>query len=121
MGDFHIMKHDKNWQETALNAAHAMGVGAKKLTDAAKKQVETANLRAEVNLCLRELGELLYATHTGTPTDSDELLKKMEEIDSLKERLRVLEGEPVIHLLCPRCGREVQPEDVYCADCGEKL
>ena len=83
--------------------------------------MELADLRAEVNACLRELGELLYATHTGTPTDSDVLLAKMQEIDSLKARLRELEGDPVIHLLCPRCGREVRPDDVYCRDCGEKL
>ena len=50
-----------------------------------------------------------------------ELLEKMREIDELKARLRELEGEPIIHLICPRCGHEVQPEDVYCRDCGEKL
>lgn len=105
----------------ARSAADAIGLGAKKLTDAARKQLEISDLRAGMNCCLRELGELLYATHTGTPTDSDELLKKMEEIDSIKERLRVLEGDPVIHLLCPRCGREIRPDDAYCGDCGEKL
>ena len=47
--------------------------------------------------------------------------EKMREIDELKARLRELEGEPIIHLICPRCGHEVQPEDVYCRDCGEKL
>ena len=74
-----------------------------------------------ITAALRELGELLYATHTGTPTDSEALLAKMEEIDSLKARVRELEGDPVVHLLCPRCGREGRPDDVYCRDCGEKL
>ena len=74
-----------------------------------------------ITAALRELGELLYATHTGTPTDSEALLAKMEEIDRLKARVRELEGDPVVHLLCPRCGREVRPDDVYCRDCGEKL
>ena len=74
-----------------------------------------------ITAALRELGELLYATHTGTPTDSEALLAKMEEIDRLKARIRELEGDPVVHLLCPRCGREVRPGDVYCRDCGEKL
>ena len=74
-----------------------------------------------ITAALRELGELLYATHTGTPTDSEALLAKMEEIDRLKARVRELEGDPVVHLLCPRCGREVKPDDVYCRDCGEKL
>ena len=57
----------------------------------------------------------------GKSTLADRLLEKMQEIDGLKARLRELEGEPIIHLICPRCGHEVQPEDVYCRDCGEKL
>ena len=104
-----------------MDTVCTVGLGAKKLTDAAKRQLEIADLHAEVNTCLRELGELLYATHTGTPTDSDLLLEKMQEIDGLKARLRELEGELVIHLLCPCCGSEVREGDVYCRDCGEKL
>lgn len=115
----------ENWKDAACDvardAACTVGLGARRLTEAAKRQLEIADLHRERDRCLRELGELLYATHTGTPTDSDLLLKKMEEIDSIRERLRVLEGDPVLHLLCPRCGREVRPDDVYCGDCGEKL
>ncbi len=65
----------------ARDAICTMGLGAKRLTDAAKRQLEIADLRAGVNVGLRELGELLYATHTGTPTDSELLLEKMREID----------------------------------------
>ena len=108
-------------EEMIRDTVCTVGLGAKKLTDAARRQWEIADLRAEINTCLRELGELLYATHTGTPTDSDVLLEKMQEIDNLKARLRELEGDPVIHLICPRCGCEVRPGDVYCRDCGEKL
>ena len=108
-------------EELLRDTVYTVGLGAKRLTDAAKRQLEIADLHAEVNTCLRELGELLYATHTGTPTDSDLLLEKMREIDGLKARLRELEGEPVIHLLCPNCGSEVHEGDIYCRDCGEKL
>lgn len=108
-------------EELVQDTLCTIGLGAKRLTDTARRQLEIADLRAGINTGLRELGELLYATHTGTPTDSELLLEKMQEIDDLKARLRELEGDPVIHLLCPRCGREVQPGDVYCRDCGEKL
>ena len=108
-------------EELIQDTVCTIGLGARRLTDAARRQMELADLRAEVNTCLRELGELLYATHTGTPTDSDLLLEKMQEIDGLKARLRELEGKPVIHLLCPCCGSEVREGDVYCRDCGEKL
>ena len=67
----------------ARDAICTMGLGAKRLTDAAKRQLEIADLRAGINVGLRELGELLYATHTGTPTDSELLLEKMREIDAV--------------------------------------
>ena len=57
-------------EELLRDTVCTVGLGAKKLTDAAKRQLEIADLHAEVNTCLRELGELLYATHTGTPTDA---------------------------------------------------
>ena len=114
-------QRSETWKDAAWNAAYTIGLGAKKLTGAARRQLEITDLRAGINAGLRELGELLYATHTGCPTDSEELLAKMQEIDGLKARLTELEGQPVIHLLCPRCGREVQPEDHFCGDCGEKL
>ncbi len=111
----------ETWKETAQTVAYTVGLGAKKLTETAKKQLAITDLRAEINACFRELGELLYATHTGTPTDSDLLLAKMREIDELRANLTALEGEPVIHLLCPVCGHEVREEDLFCRDCGAKL
>ena len=65
--------------------------------------------------------KMLAPMGIGVLYGKQELLEKMREIDELKARLRELEGEPIIHLICPRCGHEVQPEDVYCRDCGEKL
>ena len=73
-------------EELLRDTVCTVGLGAKRLTDAAKRQLEIADLHAEVNTCLREL-----------------------------------EGEPVIHLLCPNCGSEVHEGDIYCRDCGEKL
>ena len=106
---------------SAADAAYGMGKRAGELLSVAKLNIRIMDLKGAVSTALREVGEMIYATHTGTPTDSDVLLAKMQEIDSLKARLRELEGDPVIHLLCPRCGREVRPDDVYCRDCGEKL
>ena len=106
---------------SAADAAYGMGKRAGELLSVAKLNIRIMDLKGAVSTALREVGEMIYATHTGTPTDSELLLEKMREIDELKARLRELEGEPIIHLICPRCGHEVQPEDVYCRDCGEKL
>mgnify|MGYP000409361667 FL=1 len=106
---------------SAADAAYGMGKRAGELLSVAKLNIRIMDLKGAVSTALREVGEMIYATHTGTPTDSDRLLEKMQEIDGLKARLRELEGEPVIHLLCPCCGSEVREGDVYCRDCGEKL
>ena len=109
--------------EAAMDAACAVGSGALRLADSADRRLRIADLRAEIHLRLRELGELLYATHTGNPTDSDVLLAKMQEIDALKAQLRKLGGEQeiILHVICPACGCEVEPDDVFCKTCGEKL
>lgn len=99
----------ESWRETARSVAEVMGLGAKRLTDAARRQIELSDLRAGINAALRELGELLYATHTGTPTDSEALLAKMEEIDRLKARVRELRATRWCICSVPaaagRCGR----------------
>ena len=74
---------------------------------------------------LMEAGELVYATHSGNPTESGELLQKLQEIDELKARLaelnetlgRTPEEDPV----CPGCGEAVKEGDHFCRSCGEKL
>ena len=108
----------------ALDAICAMSLGAKRLTDAAKRQLEIADLRAGINVGLRELGELLYATHTGDPTDSAVLLAKLEEIDGLKAQIAELEaqiGRAEESAICPTCGAAVREGDQFCRECGGKL
>ena len=46
-------------EELIQDTVCTIGLGARRLTDAARRQMELADLRAEVNACLRELGELL--------------------------------------------------------------
>ena len=108
----------------ARDAICTMGLGAKRLTDAAKRQLEIADLRAGVNVGLRELGELLYATHTGTLTESEVLLAKLQEIDGLRQQIDRLERE-IARLqggaVCPFCGAAARSGDVFCRECGQKL
>ena len=108
----------------ARDAICTMGLGAKRLTDAAKRQLEIADLRAGVNVGLRELGELLYATHTGAPTESEVLLEKLQEIDGLKAEIAQLQSEirkeESAHT-CPTCGAFVKEGDAFCGACGGQL
>ena len=54
---------------------------------------ETRRLRQEVKLQLQALGAMLYATHCGQPSDSEELLAKLRVVDGLEERIRALSAQ----------------------------
>ena len=77
-----------------------------------------------ITAALRELGELLYATHTGTLTESEVLLAKLQEIDGLRQQIDRLEWE-IARLqggaVCPFCGAAARSGDVFCRECGQKL
>ena len=83
-----------------------------------------ADLEDEIMLQMCTIGELVYATHRGTPSDSDHLQKILEYVDDLEDEI---EGhEQQIKLLlgiipCPVCGEDVAEDDVYCQKCGQPL
>ena len=54
---------------------------------------EYQSLRQEVKLQLQAVGGMLYATHRGKPSDSDELLAKLQVIDGLEERAQALSAQ----------------------------
>lgn len=110
--------------DTAADAAYGVGKKASELLSVAKLNIRVADLKAEVNTQLRELGEMLYATHTGNPTDSEILLHKLQEIDALKAQIRELNSEinqeQAAHT-CATCGALVHDGDLFCRECGGKL
>ena len=107
----------------AVNVASAVGRKTGELADSAKLRFHAATLEGRVEGTLAEVGELLYATHTGSPTDSEVLQAKLENIDALKAELaeinRQLGRETAA--ACPACGAESRPGDVFCRNCGGKL
>lgn len=110
--------------DTAAGAAYGVGKKAGELLSVAKLNIRVADLKAEVNAQLRELGEMLYATHTGNPTDSETLLAKLQEIDVLKAQIDELNaeiGREQAAYTCPTCGAAVQDGDQFCRECGGKL
>ena len=109
--------------DVAVDAAYAAGKKGGELVETAKKHIRLQQRKADVEAALCELGAMLYATHTGNPTESDELLAKMEEIDALRAEIDAMEEElgREIVPICGTCGAEVQENDVYCRACGDKL
>ena len=98
--------------------------GAEKLAEAARLRFQAARVEGEMDEKLMEAGEMVYATHTGSPTESEELLEKLREIDALKAQLAGLNetlGRRPEAPACPGCGEAVGEGDHFCRSCGEKL
>lgn len=116
--------------ETASDAAYGVSKKAGELLSVAKLNVRIADLKASVLTALREVGELMYATHTGTPTPSETLVAKLEEVDRLKAEIRSLEEQAAVlrkqeptaaPTHCPVCGAVQHEGDLYCRECGAKF
>ena len=109
---------------TAADMAATAVRGAENLVQMGRQRTALIDLKAEVNLQLREIGELVYGTHTGTPTESEVLLEKLQEIDGLRARITELNAkvskESAVSA-CPFCGAASRPGDAFCRECGGKL
>ena len=108
----------------AANAAYAAGQVSTVLLATAKVRMKIVELESQVTTAVRVLGKMLYATHTGTPTESEVMIEKLTEIDRLNEELEILKGgiakEPVVPT-CSTCCAQVQEGDEFCRECGGKL
>lgn len=111
-----------------LAGTYALGVlgiayeGAERLAGAVRLRYQAARVEGEMDEKLMEAGGMVYATHTGNPTGSEELLAKLQEIDALRARLSELNGAlgrtaPA----CPACGAAVREGDRFCRACGGRL
>ena len=110
--------------DVAVDAAYGVGKKAGELLSVAKLNIRLVDLRSEVNLQLREVGEMVYATHTGDPTDSDTMQTALEAVDALKEQIAQKERElQSIRgvTVCTACGCANPVDHVYCSNCGQPL
>ena len=91
---------------------------------AGRRAEAAADVTEEIELQMGEIGRLIYATHTGTPSDSGDVQNILEYVDSLYEQLEGHEAELKRMrglLLCACCGAENEGDWVYCRSCGQPL
>ena len=110
--------------DVAVDTAYSVGKVAGELLNVAKLNVRIMDRKAAVNAALKEIGEILYATHTGNPSDSEVLLAKLREIDVLKAEIADMQARikrEEERRVCRTCGSAAKEGAVFCGECGEKL
>jgi GAF domain-containing protein len=102
---------------SAAEALDAAGDQAGRLLAAARRNRQISLLEQQVDEKLRQVGTMVYATHTGAPTGSEILLERLREIDRLKARIAALKAPAA----CPVCGAPLRAGDSFCRECGGKI
>ena len=95
--------------ELARAGAEAVGRRAEDAVSRSRLERAVRDLQEEIDTQMQAVGELIYATHRGSPSNSDDVQEILEFVDSLHEELeghqlelKRLRGE----LLCAGCGAE---------------
>ena len=111
----------------ADGAVKAAGVVSQKgslLVEKTKRSAKIFDLNNEVELLMREIGRMVYLTHTGVETDEAELEEKLAQIDEKYAQIAQMKAEQEEQkttCVCPVCGKDCDKTDLYCRVCGEKL
>ena len=118
-------------REIALDApavfregASAAGRRAEGLLSRVRLAREVRDLREEIDLQMRAVGEIMYAAHKGRPAESGRVQEILEYVDGLYEELdahrRELETLRGL-LVCSACGEGNGAGSLYCQNCGKPL
>lgn len=110
--------------KSTVPAVSVLSEKAAELMERAKLMRAISELEDEIALQMCAIGELIYATHRGNPSDSDEMQKILSYVDDLHDQIEGHEQQLLILqgiYSCPICGENVTEGDVYCLKCGQPL
>lgn len=90
----------------------------------ARLEREIKDLQEEIGLQMQAVGEVMYASYKGRPSDSECIQQILEYVDGLYEQLEAHQQELEAaqgKLVCAACGAANDPGYVYCHNCGHPL
>ena len=120
--------------DTAVKAAGVVTQKGGQIVEKTRRSFQVFDLNNEVELLMRDIGRMVYLTHTGAETDEGELEEKLAQIDEKYARIGndIEQARTVVEIkaeleagktttVCPVCGKSCDKTDLYCRICGEKL
>ena len=110
--------------DTAVKAAGVVTQKGGQIVEKTRRNFQVFDLNNEVELLMRDIGRMVYLTHTGAETDEGELEEKLAQIDEKYARIGEIKAEleaGKTTAVCPVCGKSCDKTDLYCRVCGEKL
>ena len=118
-------------RKVAEDLGQAAWAGVWKAGQAAGSAVQCARLglrilelQSALRAQLRQIGKLVYATHTGNPTPSATLQAALEDADRLQEEIEACQGSLAALrgiMVCDMCGAENHIGSTHCGQCGQPL
>ena len=108
----------------AADTARLAGKKAGQMVDAAKLNVQLFELSSDFNDILRQLGQVMYDTHTGKESSAQavsHLLGQADEVAQRREQVRERISALRQSSTCPHCGSLCGREDKFCRGCGAPL
>ena len=107
----------------ASTTARYAGRCASQMVDVAKLNVQLFDLNGEFNEILRQLGQVMYDTHTGADNGAD-VAALLSRADETAARAAEVKGRiaDLRHAQdCPVCGASCGKDDKFCRVCGAEL
>ena len=111
----------------AVAVSRAADVATQKageLADSTKLNLQIFDLNTEIEVLFKELGKIVYLTHTGVEVEEAEVESKIARIDDKYAALAEVRARLAARkncVKCPICGSDCEKDDAFCRHCGSAL
>ena len=105
-------------------AADAATQKAVELADSTKLNLQLFDLNTEVEVLFKDLGKIVYLTHTGVEVEEAEVESKIAQIDEKYAAIAQVRAKLAAKkncVKCPACGTDCDKGDAFCRQCGAAL